>query len=54
MTKVGYQGNHGTFSEIAALEYFKMKQMESGGYKNFPSIMQDVEKGDFGLCCAAG
>lgn len=43
MTKVGYQGNHGTFSEIAALKYFKNEEMESIGYPNFPSIMQDVE-----------
>ena len=45
MTKVGYQGNHGTFSEIAALQYFAGRQMEPIGYKNFPSIMHDVEEG---------
>ncbi len=45
MTKVGYQGNHGTFSEIAALQYFQGKNVESIGYKNFPSIMKDVENG---------
>ena len=43
--KVGYQGNHGTFSEIAALEYFKGKEFEQIGYKNFPSIMKNVENG---------
>ncbi len=45
MTKVGYQGNHGTFSEIAALQYFQGQDMDAVGYKNFPSIMQDVENG---------
>lgn len=45
MTRVGYQGNHGTFSEIAALEYFAKEPIEAVGYKNFPSILEDVEKG---------
>lgn len=43
--KVGFQGNHGTFSEIAALQYFKDKEYDALGYKNFPSIMKDVESG---------
>lgn len=43
MIKVGYQGNHGTFSEIAALEYFQGKEIEQVGYKNFPDILKDVE-----------
>ena len=43
--KVGYQGNHGTFSEIAALQYFAGKDSENIGYKNFREIMQDVQDG---------
>lgn len=43
MMKVGYQGNHGTFSEIAALQYFKGKEIEQIGYRNFKEIMCDVE-----------
>lgn len=43
--KVGFQGNHGTFSEIAAMKYFDGKDFEAIGYKNFPSIMKDVENG---------
>ena len=45
MTKVGYQGNHGTFSEIAALQYFHGQDIAEVGYRNFPLIMQDVENG---------
>ena len=45
MLKVGYQGNHGTFSEIATLEYFSGEEIEQVGYKNFKSIMEDVENG---------
>jgi chorismate mutase/prephenate dehydratase len=45
MIKVGYQGNHGTFSEIAALEYFKDEEIEPIGYPNFTAILQDTEKG---------
>lgn len=45
MTKVGYQGNHGTFSEIAALEYFSDRDITCVGYRNFIEIMQDVENG---------
>ncbi|MBR4164287.1 MAG: prephenate dehydratase [Solobacterium sp.] len=44
--KVGYQGNHGTFSEIAALRYFAGKNPENKGYKNFRAIMKDVESGE--------
>jgi chorismate mutase/prephenate dehydratase len=43
--KVGYQGSHGTFSEIAALEYFKGQSIEQIGYRNFPSILKDTECG---------
>lgn len=44
MVKVGYQGNHGTFSEIAAIEYFKGRSIEQIGYPNFVEIMKDIEK----------
>ena len=43
--KVGYQGAHGTFSEIAVQEFFKDQSFEACNYKNFPSIIADVEKG---------
>jgi len=43
--KVGYQGAHGTFSEIAVQEFFKNQVFEACNYKNFPSIIADVEKG---------
>lgn len=49
--KTGYQGNHGTFSEIAALQYFKDKTVDMQGYHNFKEIMSDTEKGilDYGV-----
>lgn len=43
MRKVGFQGNHGTFSEIAALQYFHDEKIEQVGYTNFVSIMNDLE-----------
>ena len=46
MMKVGYQGNHGTFSEIAALQYFEGQDIEQIGYRNFKEILEDVEKGE--------
>lgn len=44
--KIGYQGNHGTYSEIAALRYFSGRSITRIGYPNFMEIMQDVEKGE--------
>lgn len=44
MIKVGFQGNHGTFSEIATLTYFKNREVELAGYKNFISIMNDLDQ----------
>ncbi|MBR2066829.1 MAG: hypothetical protein IJ875_00955, partial [Solobacterium sp.] len=41
--KVGYQGTHGTFSEIAALQFFEDIDIEQIGYPNFKEIMRDVE-----------
>ena len=43
--KVGYQGNHGTFSEIAAMRFFAGKDYEACGYPNFKVILTDVENG---------
>ena len=43
--KVGFQGRHGTFSEIAAMQYFEGKDIETKGYKDFKSILADVESG---------
>lgn len=41
--KVGFQGKHGTFSEIAAMQYFSGKETETISFANFPSIMKAVE-----------
>lgn len=43
--KVGYQGAHGTFSEIAVQEFFKDRPFTACNYANFPSIIADVESG---------
>ncbi len=43
--KVGFQGNNGTFSEIAALKYFEGKDIRKTGYRNFVEIMNDVDNG---------
>ena len=43
--KVGYLGQHGTFSEIAALQYFEGQDIETVSGKNFPQILQDVADG---------
>ena len=43
MRKTGFQGNHGTFSEIAALQYFQGEDIEQIGYHNFVEIMNDLE-----------
>ncbi len=45
--KVGYQGHHGTFSEIAALQYFTGQEIEQKGGRNFTEILTDVENGNF-------
>ncbi len=44
--KVGYQGNHGTFSEIAVMRYFKDVEIEQKNYKNFVEIMEACDKGE--------
>lgn len=41
--KVGYQGNHGTYSEIATLDYFKGQEIEQVGFLNFPSLFASVD-----------
>ena len=49
--RVGYQGNHGTFSEIAVMKYFAGRDIELCGYRSFPEILADCEKGvlDYGM-----
>lgn len=44
--KVGYQGNHGTFSEIAALRYFADRPFIQKGYSNFTDILNDCDSGE--------
>ena len=43
MIRVGIQGSHGTFSEIAAVRYFAGTEAERIGYPNFPAIMKDLD-----------
>ena len=43
--KVGFQGSNGTFSEIAALQYFRNRDIEAQGYPGFKAILNDVENG---------
>ncbi len=43
MKKVGLQGNHGTFSEIAVVKYFAQEEIEEIAYRNFVEIMNDLE-----------
>ena len=42
MKKVGYQGSHGTFSEIAAINYFQDEEIERLGFANFKDIIKAV------------
>lgn len=42
--KVGYQGNHGTYSEIATLNYFKGQEIEQEGFHNFPSLFKALSE----------
>lgn len=44
--KVGYQGNHGTFSEIAVMRYFEGQDIEQVSFTNFPDIMKSCESGE--------
>ena len=43
--KVGYQGAHGTFSEIAVQRYFEGKDIEARNYTNFVDILNDLDAG---------
>ena len=43
--KVGYQGKHGTFSEIAVMRYFEGQDIEQRNYPGFPQIMDDCDAG---------
>ena len=43
MIRVGIQGSHGTFSEIAAVRYFAGTEAERIGYPNFPAIMKELD-----------
>lgn len=42
---VGYQGEHGTFSEIAVHHYYANEQFEARNYTNFIDILNDLESG---------
>lgn len=44
--RVGYQGEHGTFSEIAVKKYYKKEEIEARSYKNFIDILNDLENGN--------
>lgn len=43
--RVGYQGNHGTFSEIAVMEYFRGRDYEPVGCRGFAEIMSSCDDG---------
>lgn len=43
MIRVGIQGSHGTFSEIAAVRYFSNTEAQRIGYPNFQKIMEDLD-----------
>ena len=43
--KVGYQGAHGTFSEIAVYRYFENEEFEARNYTNFTDILNDLDAG---------
>ena len=45
--KTAYQGDHGTFSEMAVLKYFSGKEIEQQGCRNFIEIMEGTENGTF-------
>lgn len=44
--KVGYQGKHGTFSEIAVLNYFKGQEIIPVGFTNFKEIFNACDSGE--------
>ncbi len=41
--KIGYQGKHGTFSEIAVLKYFENQNIEPVGFTNFKDIFNAID-----------
>ena len=43
--RVGYQGAHGTFSEIAVRQFFKGQNIECCNYTGFAGIIEDVRNG---------
>ena len=43
--RVGYQGNNGTFSEIAVRRFFEGKDYEPHSYRNFSDILNDLDCG---------
>ncbi len=44
--KVGYQGKHGTFSEIAVKKYFEGVDIEQKNFTNFIDIMNACDSGE--------
>lgn len=43
--KVGFQGAHGTFSDLAVDKYFADREIEKVTYTNFQSLVSDVSDG---------
>ncbi len=41
---VGYLGSHGTFSEIAVMQYFSSQRYEPKSYKDFSEILNDCDQ----------
>ncbi|MCH4207318.1 MAG: prephenate dehydratase [Solobacterium sp.] len=48
--KVGYLGRHGTFSEIAVMQYFNAQRYEPKNYTDFNTILNECDEGK--LDCA--
>ncbi len=51
MLKIGYQGVHGAFSEVALINYFKEQEYETVSYQEFTDMFQAVDDGeiDYGM-----
>ncbi len=51
MLKIGYQGVHGAFSEVAMIKFFEGKEYEQVNFSEFIDMFKAVDKGeiDYGM-----